>query len=393
MAAPVGGSATRLGVTGDQFTINDQATFLLGVSYYHGRGWKLSDLDALQARGINLIRIFLENWEQATRAFVDADGNLTDAQSLLDLVRAADARGIVVDVTILDWESKPLSNNPQAAVRNVVRALKDQRNVIFDLVNEHNWGSGIYASHELIKVLRDVAKQEMPAAIVTASSCCGHVMDDLALNAAELQAEVNISQLDVIAPHFLRDALWYDKVDQRVALVRNYLAATGAVRPVYLQEEHRRRFPDPSSPTKDQFWQAAREARVAGAAGYVFHTDAGFNLDGSRTFFGNLDAEELATLDRIAAQSRGESAQASAGAGSGGVTMPPSTSLSTSDGAVWGLGTKTGIQYAMTRNGQQVADSVDYLLLRDGTVYVSDVGQCWRYDAGNWAEVAAALCQ
>ena len=47
----------------------------------------------------------------------------------------------------------------------------------------------------------------------------------------------------------------------------------------------------------------------------------------------------------------------------------------------------------MTRNGQQVADSVDYLLLRDGTVYVSDVGQCWRYDAGNWAEVAAALCQ
>ena len=91
-----------------------------------------------RARGINLIRIFLENWEQAARASFDADGNLTDARSLLDLVRAADARGIMVDVTILDWskmaEQQSAGRGAQCSAR-----VKGSAQLVFDLVSEHNW--------------------------------------------------------------------------------------------------------------------------------------------------------------------------------------------------------------------------------------------------------------
>jgi hypothetical protein len=67
--------------------------------------------------------------------------------------------------------------------------------------------------------------------------------------------------------------------------------------PVYLQEEARRGHSG-LDPTADQFLQAAREARDAGAAGWVFHTDAGFDLTSS-TFFDNLDAVEQQTVDAL----------------------------------------------------------------------------------------------
>ncbi len=74
-------------------------------------GWQQADLDALQARRFNLIRIFLD-WSildikdgaptpQAARGFVQPDGSLTHTETLLALVRACAVRGIMVDVTIL----------------------------------------------------------------------------------------------------------------------------------------------------------------------------------------------------------------------------------------------------------------------------------------------------
>ena len=50
----------RIGMFGDKFTLNGTPTFLLGASYFDAYGWNLSDLDALQARKLNLIRIFLD---------------------------------------------------------------------------------------------------------------------------------------------------------------------------------------------------------------------------------------------------------------------------------------------------------------------------------------------
>ena len=70
---------------------------------------------------------------------------------------------------------------------------------------------------------------------------------------------------------------------------------------MFLQEEARRRHSD-LNPAATEFLDAALKARDAGAAGWIFHTDAGFDLSGSRTFFGNLDAEERRAVDRLAAR-------------------------------------------------------------------------------------------
>jgi len=67
-------------------------------------------------------------------------------------------------------------------------------------------------------------------------------------------------------------------------------------------------------PTRDQFWEAAREARDAGAAGWIFHTAAGFNLV-STAFFDALDTEEQATVDGLADVVYGPG-----GSGGGGAT-------------------------------------------------------------------------
>ena len=296
-------SIRSFGVSGDRFTINGTPTFLIGVSYFDATGWKTSDLDGFASRGINLIRIWLEDWSPGGNRFLDPDGNIIDASSLVNLVRAAAARGIVVDATILDWESAPVSGNPQAAVGNAVDLLKNEPNVLFDLANEHNYGSGVYASHGLMRSLADIARSRNPGVILTVSECCGHYSQDAsnpnALDVGNVDGELNVVGVDLLAPHFWRDPLWYARTGARVSALKATAASLGRNVPVYLQEDARRRHTG-LNPSRGEFFQAVTEAYQAGAAGWVFHTDAGFDLQGTRTFFGNLDSEELAVVDGLA---------------------------------------------------------------------------------------------
>ena len=126
-----------LGLSGESFTINGSPTFLLGVSYFDGYNYHLSDLDRLRDDGYNLIRIWLD-WRDAD--FFDADGAWKSGAEAraLELVNAASDRGIVVDVTILsaagagpdgDYEDLGVA---EQVVRNAVRSLRNEPNVFFD---------------------------------------------------------------------------------------------------------------------------------------------------------------------------------------------------------------------------------------------------------------------
>ncbi|WP_143755447.1 hypothetical protein [Gloeocapsopsis sp. IPPAS B-1203] len=279
---------TRVGIAGDKFTINGQPTFLLGVSYFDAVHWRESDLDRLAEYNFNLIRVFLD-WRN--RGFFDEEGNLTKSEELLALVRAANDRGIVVDVTITGYSEIPRDRAVQAAVR----ALRNEPNVIFDLQNEHNLGGEAALSHSDIRQLYFIAKAENARAIIFTSNYAAWMRGNT-LNPDVLTQEVKTG-IDVIAPHFTRNSRWYGDTGTRVAQTKEHLRSINSNRPVYVQEDHRNGWRGGDF-TKEQFLQAAQEAKTNGAAGWVFHTDAGFSLI-DREFFAELDATERQVIREL----------------------------------------------------------------------------------------------
>ena len=289
---PVG--ATALGIDLDKFTLDGRPTFLLGVSYFDGKNWRVEDLDGLAARGFNLIRVWLD-W--GTAGFFDGAGNLAEAQRLLDLAEACRQRGIVLDATILDTDLVP--EDRDLAVRSVVKALAGQPNVLFDIANEHDH-AGEPLSHEDVASLAASARSEDADALLTVSSQGGHLVDDAGVAAENVQAEIVTAGLNIVTPHLPRTPDFYDRTDERVTKLRDHLASIGVTVPVYLQEEARRGHSG-LDPTLEQFLQAAREARDAGAAAWILHTDAGFDL-ATASFFDQLDDVEKATVDALGAE-------------------------------------------------------------------------------------------
>ncbi|MCP4259833.1 MAG: hypothetical protein GY774_20320 [Planctomycetes bacterium] len=298
---------------------------MLGVSYYDAKDWRVSDLDQLSNLGYNLIRVWMDwgIWYDRTDSFFDANGNLVDIQNFLDLVRAAAARNIIVDVTVLNscsrFDGDPSGDcldtsltsadliDAQSAIQNAVFALRNEPNVLFDIVNEHD-NSDAYSSHtSTMTPLVQAARNGNPNAIISYSSGGGwdasqpgHLHDDFAdvVIASNIDEELN-SGVDLLIPHPTRTTDWYEKTYIRVNNIKQYLQSIGRNVPVYLQENHRRNFLGPGNnpyTTQAEFTQAALEARDAGAAGWVFHTDAGFDL-GNASFFASLDPVEQATVD------------------------------------------------------------------------------------------------
>ncbi|AFZ29875.1 hypothetical protein Glo7428_1306 [Gloeocapsa sp. PCC 7428] len=281
---------TRVGIAGDKFTINGQPTFLLGVSYFDAAHWRVSDLDRLAELNFNLIRIFLD-WQN--RGFFDNEGNLTKSEELLALVRAANDRGIVVDVTITGYSEVPRDKAVQAAVRT----LRNEPNAIFDLQNEYNLGREAALSPSEIRQLYFIAKAENARAIIFASNYAAWMRGNT-LNPGRLTQEVKTG-VDLVAPHFTRNPRWYSDTGTRVAQTKEHLRSMNRNIPVYVQEEHRNGWRGGEF-TKEQFLQAAQEAKAHGAAGWVFHTDAGFSLI-DQEFFAELDATERQVIQKLGA--------------------------------------------------------------------------------------------
>ncbi len=293
-----GGGPPIFDIATDKFTLNGARTFLLGVSYFDVRGWRVSDLNELAARRFNLIRIWCD-WGggDTTRSLFDSGGNLVAGNILLDLVRAAYQRGIVVEVAICAPEGAARTPATRdRAVRGVVAALAAERNVFFDIMNEHTHGSGPI-SHAECASLFAAARAVNPNAILFVSCEGGHLQSDATAIPSNIHEELDAGSR-ILAPHTERTSDWFDRTDARVACLKNYLVSVGRNVPVYFHEEARRGHSG-LNPTRDQFWTAARKARDAGAAGWIFHTDAGFELR-TTAFFDALDGEERATVDGLA---------------------------------------------------------------------------------------------
>jgi endo-1,4-beta-mannosidase len=269
---------TELGVEGTRFTINGEATFLLGISYYGGLGaskeFILQDLQDMQKAAVNWIRVWV-TWAAFDNdvSAVDAKGNTRNAylDKLRWLVTECDKRGIVVDVTLSrgngitgasrlgDLESL------KRAARTLVSSLKPLRNWYLDIANERNIRDARFVSVEELAEVRKLVRQLDSKRLVTAS----HAGD---MKRDELRDYVFKAKVDFISPHRPRNAR---SPGQTADQTRKYLAwmkELGRIVPVHYQEPFRRGFsPRRWEPKAEDFLTDLKQAKEGGAAGWCLH--------------------------------------------------------------------------------------------------------------------------
>jgi hypothetical protein len=174
-------------------------------------------------------------------------------------------------------------------------ALVDHRNAFFDLGNERTVGDARYLDDDQVAEIAAGVLGADPGRLLTASTG-GMPPADAAGVYAELYGEASIH---FATPHFERTDDWAAATGDRVTEMRDALVGAGWDRPIYLQEEARRAYDGAQWP-KEDFLAAAAAAESAGAAGWCFHTQAGFDLS-QGAFLDQLDDVEADTLDELAA--------------------------------------------------------------------------------------------
>lgn len=307
-------NGTRLAVQGTRFTLNGQPTFLLGASYYGGLGAAKEtmrrDLDALQRRGFNWIRVWA-TWAAFGNdvSAVDAQGNAREPQltRLRELVAECDRRGMVVDVTLSRGNGATGPSRLQSleahrrAVETIVEALRPRGNWYLDLANERNIRDARYVPFADLRELRAAVRRIDPGRLVTAS----HAGD---ISREELAEYLRTVEVDFVAPHRPRHAnsprqtaettrqllLWMNEIPRKV--------------PVHYQEPFRRGFSTRWEPAAEDFATDLNQAMEGGAAGWCFHNgDRRDRPDGTprrsfdlsvRGLWEQLDPEDLKFVDR-----------------------------------------------------------------------------------------------
>ncbi len=301
--------ATELGVAGASFTLNGEPTFLVGVSYYGGLArtpeLMARDLDDLHVRGVNWIRVWATWDSDGAQPAVDATGAPVAApmERLRTLVRLADERGIVVDVTLHRGGVLTTQEAHLAAVTAIARELLPWRNVYIDVANERDVRDNRYVSPEECGQLRDTIREIDPKRLVTASSTFA--------SAEALGEFLDAARVDFITPHLPRGPEDPAKTEGRVRRYFEWMAEIGRSVPVHLQEPFRRDY-GAWQPDAEAFLTDLRGAIAGGAAGWCLHNGSNrhaadgeprrsFDLSPERgPFIQTLDAVESEVLAGLA---------------------------------------------------------------------------------------------
>jgi len=318
IATPVIGGQTELGIDGTRFTINGKPAFLLGISYYGGAAAPADtvrqDLDDLAARHINWVRVWA-TWasgdENTSAVTASGEPRQPYFDQLAELVRLADERGIVVDVTLTRG---PLGSRPaDEALTNVedhcraaqalAAALRGFGNVYIDMANERDVRDARFVPYEELAAIKQAIREADPGRLVTASG-----VDDG--SAKHLRGHLEVAGTDFICPHRPRGP---ESPGQTEEETRRYLATMreiGRVVPVHYQEPFRRGYGH-YEPVADDFLTDLAGAVRGGAAGWCLHNGSprdgatgpmrSFDLrPGQPRLMEQLDEVELDVLSRMA---------------------------------------------------------------------------------------------
>ena len=267
------------------------------------------DLDALVGWGVNAVRV----WAHWHSPIYQSDGTLSaDGRArLVALARRLQDRSLTFELVVL--RPGQLPGQPFAlfaseaartkAVEAVTEAMRAFRNVLFDLCNEHDHSDGPI-SHAAARRLRDRVKALDPQRIVTISSTEYHLvsaagmLDDNGVRNLREEAGSGPTSVraDIVAPHLPRTDSWAAATGDRVRAIRAVLDRIGARAPIYLNEE--RRATESARLAPETYARARAGAATSGAAGWLFHTAAGFEL-AKKPFLDALSADERAGLQAL----------------------------------------------------------------------------------------------
>lgn len=281
-------SAQALAVQGDHFTVNGTAKFLTFITYFDALDVPDDRIDLdfnnlKNAVHVDGVRILPNWWEQTSRAssprsfagnaVMDWNGNIRGASwdKLVRVLNRARAWGLVVD---LSWTADTVGPvgpfgpgsldfaRYKQALGQVTAMLASPayNHVLFDLQNESTKTGpfGAALSEGQIGELAGHVHSIDPSRIVTASS--------EGLSSGDARERANRTGQDVVSWHEPRSRTWYTSTASDVPALR----ASG--KPAYLQEPPK--YEDAGSNAND-FLEAARQAKLAGAAAWCYHTSAG----------------------------------------------------------------------------------------------------------------------
>ena len=282
--------ALTLGKSGDRLTINGTPTFLLMISYFDAMGASdvnlNSDFANLLSRGFNGIRI-LPNWPPLssttipqTNKLMDGSGNLRSGRlsALINIIQRAQNYGLIVDITFTRETISGLSAAEfRDGIISATQGLLPYRNIYFDIQNEADHDGTTCGTARLCpseaRQIRDAVKAVDPQRIVTVS----------------LNSDSNNEPSYIIngAMDFHPAHGPFSTLSGTRAFVAGEKTAVPGL-PVHLQEPDRCRS-NPCGYTASQFFTAAQDAKCAVAAGWTFHTSAGYNLGSIFSQFNSVE--------------------------------------------------------------------------------------------------------
>ena len=265
--------AQKLTVQGDRFAIDGTPQFLVFMSFFGAMGAPniAQDLHFLKSAGFDGVRIW-PNLDTGPQ-LMNGDGSLRpdELRHLKFILDKARDERMVVDVTFTYEHISGMT--PATALTGIVNATRELRsyeNILFDIENERNVLDRRRMSEDEVGRIYRALKEVDPNRIATASNSIGE--EEGPQFSADFTRRLG---LDVVALHESRKSYWYTLpfLQSAVSTMKQY------GRPAYLQEPNSTR--DHSYEANDRaeyYLQAVVNAKLAGAAAWCFHTQAGVDF-------------------------------------------------------------------------------------------------------------------
>ena len=306
-------SKQKIQISKGLFVVRGHPSFLLGISYFDALSAPQEILEAdlafLRVRRFNTIRIWAswyDDFQPRAISIIRRNGTLNPdgVERLVRVLNATKSKNFLV-ILVFSRDALPgiTFNNYRLGIRRVASILKPYRFLLFDVQNETNH-CGVtdaectgHLTLTQVAAVRKAIKEVDPQRLVTASRNQDGVIpgkDDY----VSFRITGNVDFIATHRPSRTKDGNWANQTDDEARSIRSLV---GPKIPILFDEPNRcgNNMECVSSSESNYFVTAAKNAKNSGAAGWIFHTKAGFHLS-RRPLSSQLIPIEKSAIDKIA---------------------------------------------------------------------------------------------